>query len=311
MKSPGQNRPSAVLAMLIVVFLGVAVVSQTKVEAIRAETRPQDALYVPSAKALKRLSLGYTGLMADVYWTRAIQYFGWKHKHREMDYQLLYPLLDITTQLDPQLIVAYRFGATFLAQQPPNGAGEPDKAIELIERGIRANPNEWRLYYELGFVQSMEKQDYVAAAQAFERGSKVPGAYPFMKVVAAAMAQHGGDRETARLLWQTTYDTTEDAMVKLNAERHLRALQVDEAVPRLETLVRAYREKTGNQPRNFVELVNAGLLRSIPLDPLGHPYKLMPDGRIEVQDPEALPFIKMGLPRGYKPGMVSVPSLKM
>lgn len=295
----------------MVALFSVAALSLYKVDSIRSETRQQDVLYISSAKALRRLSLGYTGLMADIYWTRAVQYFGWKHKHREMDYHLLYPLLDITTELDPKLIAAYRFGAPFIAQPPPNGAGEPDKAVELIERGIKHNPTEWRLYYELGFLQAMERHDYAAAADAFSRGSQVPGAHPFLKILAAAMAQHGGDLQTARMLWQTTLETSDNPMIKQNAIRHLRALEVDQAVPQLEQLVRAYRQKTGVQPTSFMQLVSAGYLRQIPVDPRGHPYKLRPDGRVEVQDPDALPFIKQGLPPDYKPTRKSVPDFQM
>ena len=35
-----------------------------------------EVLYLPSGKTVKRLSLGYSSLMADIYWTRAVQYFG-------------------------------------------------------------------------------------------------------------------------------------------------------------------------------------------------------------------------------------------
>jgi len=262
----------------------------------RPEAHLQDVLYIPSAKALKRMSLGYDGLLADIYWTRAVQYFGWKHKHKSREYPLLYPLLEITTELDPHLIVAYRFGATFLAQEPPDGAGQPEKAVELIERGIRANADDWRLYYDLGFVYAMNLEDYQAAAKAFERGSEVPHAHPFLKVLAADMAQHGGDLATARLMWQTTYETTDDPGIKSNALRHLQALDVDETVPKLEELVRQFHDKTGIQPTSFFPLLEAGWIRRIPTDPLGMPYKLLPDGRVEVQDPTAWSFIRRGLP---------------
>ncbi len=300
MSRNGQSRVTWVLTAILLFMFAGAAASLHELDRMRAETRVEETLYIPSAKVLKRMSLGYTGLMADLYWTRAVQYFGWKHKHRLYDYHLLYPLLDITTQLDPHLIVAYRFGAVFLAQDPPNGAGDPDKAAELVERGIQNNPDEWRLYYELGFLQAMERHDYIAAADAFNRGSKVRGAHPFLKILAAAMSEHGGDLETARLMWQTTYDTTDDSLIKQNAVRHLRALKVDETVPQLEAAVQAYRQKTGSLPTSFLSLVSAGFLRSIPIDPLGHPYLLRPDGNIEVQDPDALPFIRQGLPPGYK-----------
>jgi len=71
------------------------------------------------------------------------------------------PLLEITTTLDPHLIVAYEFGSIFVAQQPPEGAGQPDTAVALVERGIRQNPGEWRLYYHLGFIHYLERHDYI------------------------------------------------------------------------------------------------------------------------------------------------------
>jgi hypothetical protein len=140
--------------------------------------------------------------------------------------------------------------------------------------------------------------DPAAAARAFERGSQVPHAHPFLKVLAATMAQNAGQLQTARLLWTTTYETSEDKIIRENAFKHLRALKVDEDVPKLETILAEYQRRTARQPTSWMELISAGTLRGIPVDPLGHPYKLMPGGRVEVADPDALPFINRGLPSG-------------
>ncbi len=309
MKAPSHARVSYVLTTAMIVLFAAAVVSLYFVDRMRANVRQQDVMYIPSAKVVRRMSLGYTGLAADIYWTRAVQYFGLKHKNRSEEYNLLYPFLDIATQLDPHLLVAYRFGATFLAQRPPEGAGDPDKAVALVERGIKNNPNDWHLYYDLGFLHAMERHDYLAAAEAFRQGSLVPKAHPFLKVLAATMAQHGGDLNTARLLWQTTLTTTDDPNIKQNAERHLRALEVDETVPKLQQIVKLYTERTGAKPTNFMELVSAGYLRRIPVDPVGHAYKILSDGTVVVQDPDALPFITEGMPPGYKAKFNPVPGL--
>jgi hypothetical protein len=117
--------------------------------------------------------------------------------------------------------------------------------------------------------------------------------------MAAQMAQHGGELEMARLLWATTYQSTQDYNVKANASAHLRALKVDEDVTALERLASLYREKYGHFPSNISELQAAGMLRGVLLDPLGNPYKMMPDGTVEVRDPDDLPFITKGLPPGY------------
>src|SRR5579859_3900600 len=205
-----------------------------KVEKLRPAAPLEETLYISSPQALRRISLGYNGLLADIYWTRAVQYFGEKAIARSQRFDLLGPLLEITTALDPHLVVAYEFGSTFLAQRPPMGAGEPDQAIDYVREGIENNPKEWRLYNNLAFIYYFEKKDYVSAGRVMEEGSRVPGAHPFMKTVAATLVQRGGDLETARLLWTNLYQTTNDAGVRDNAEKHLRALQVDEAVPKLE-----------------------------------------------------------------------------
>jgi hypothetical protein len=270
-----------------------------QLDRLRTGATLEDVLYITSPKTLKRMSLGYDGLLADIYWTRTIQYFGSHHRNGARRYDSLAPLLEVTTALDPQLLIAYEWGSTFLSAKRPEGAGMPERAVELVKHGIRNNPNEWRLYYDLGFINYMELKDYAAAADAFAQGSRVPNAHPFLKLMAARMAQHAGDVQMARMLWSTTYQSAQDPSVRINAEVHLRALQVDDEVTALEALAAQYRQKTGRFPENFSDLQAAGMLRGVPKDPLGYPYKLAINGRVEVSDPENLPFIKKGIPTGY------------
>src|SRR5437899_12370659 len=110
-----------------------------------------------------------------------------------------------------------------------------------------------------------------------------------MKIMAAAMAQHGGDRETARFLWSRIYESAEDPSIRTNAAQHLRALQVADEVEALEKLVAAYRQRTGHAPASFEDLIAAGMLRTVPRDPLGRPYRLGADGKARVADASELP----------------------
>lgn len=286
---------------LLIAFLSGSVALLRHLDTLRSAAPLEEILYISSPKLLKRLCLGYEGLLADVYWTRAIQYFGRKHQEGGDRYALLAPLLEITTALDPHLLVAYDFGANFLAPDPPNGAGLPAVAIKLVQHGIDNNPNDWKLYYQLGFIYDLQLKNYAAAADAFARGSKVPKAHPFMKVLAGQMAQHAGDSQMARALWTTTYNTTNDKMIRANAVGHLRALQSDDAVLELERLAAQFRKRTGHFPATFNDMVAAGIMRGTPVDPAGHTYRLLPEGKIEVRVPDDLPFIEKGLPPGYKP----------
>lgn len=289
-----------VCCLLVIACLYGAARQLDTLRDLQPETRIEEVLYISSPDFVRRVSLGYSGLAADIYWTRTVQYFGQKRIFESERYDLLDPLLRLTTQLDPQLVVAYHFGSVFLAQKRPFGAGEPDKAIALVKEGIRQNPQEWKLWVDLGFIYFMELKDDVEAAKALEEGSKIPGAHPFLKTTAASLAQRGGDPETARTLWKYVLDTTKDELIRDNAIKHLRALDVDETVPKLENLVRVFRQRTGSQPQGFEDLVSAGWLARIPVDPLGLPYRLKAGNRVEVANARALPFISKGLPPGQE-----------
>src|ERR1700687_4012019 len=195
---------------------------QEKIDVQRgAMHQEQDDLLLRSGPMLKVMSLEYAPLMADLYWTRVVQYYGNKQVRQDADIQLLWPLLDVTTTLDPNLIVAYRFGSTFLNEPPPRGAGRPDLAIALIQRGIAANPGYWRLYEDLGFIYFFGLKDYPKASAAFLEGSKNPGARVWMKALAARVLEEGETRETSAFLWSEIYNSATDADVKKNALMHL------------------------------------------------------------------------------------------
>ena len=287
-----RSRTVTIAALLVLGLFTGAILALRQVESVRGqEASLEEVLYMPSGKALKRLSLGYSGLLADIYWTRAVQYFGERHIRRATHYELLAPLLEITTDLDPHLIVAYQSGSIFLSQRVPDGAGQPDKAVALLEKGIRENPEYWRLYFTLGFVHYVDRRDYQAAEQAFEKGSKIPGALPWMKVMAARMAEHADDPGTAMILWKAVYENNTEKNIRETAMGHILSIQADIQIEALENRVQAYRAKTGRLPVKWSDMVQAGLLQGIPQDPSGYPYQLMPDGSIQVENPAEFPFL--------------------
>src|SRR4051794_245088 len=163
MTSSQRIRVAAAVVLCGCLFVSAALLHE--IDRLQPTSAADEILYLNSPRAIHWLSLGYSGLAADIYWTRAVQYFGWKHPAEAEEYKLLAPLLQMATALDPHLLIAYQFGANFLAPKPPFGAGECDKAIALVEYGIRNNPQDWNLYYQLGFIYYMDKKDYPAAAK--------------------------------------------------------------------------------------------------------------------------------------------------
>jgi tetratricopeptide (TPR) repeat protein len=240
-----------------------------------------DELTLRSPAVLKKLSLEYAPLLGAIYWTRVVQYFGAKHHAGDQNLDQLWPLLDITTTLDPNLLVAYRFGAMFLSDSPPRGAGDPDHAVELLQRGMKANPDYWKLYQDLGNVYYFDKRDYQKAAQAFETGSKFPGAPPFMKAMAASIAAEGGSLENSYTLWLDIYQTSTNKEMRKNAEDHLRLVQAEMDMREIDRLADEYEKRTKHRATRISELVKAGLLPGQPRDPDGFAYVLNDHGKAE------------------------------
>ena len=68
-----RRRTTFFASILLTFFLGASVLTLLQVDRMRTGASLQEVLYITSPKAVKRLSLGYEGLLADVYWTRAVQ----------------------------------------------------------------------------------------------------------------------------------------------------------------------------------------------------------------------------------------------
>jgi hypothetical protein len=116
---------SVELAVVSVPILLVAIAAlQAQIDALNAPpAQANEELLLRSGSLVKKLSLGYDSLLADIYWTRAVQYYGTRLQQRSGSFELLAPLLNITATLDPKLLVAYQFGGTFLSEHPPRRRG--------------------------------------------------------------------------------------------------------------------------------------------------------------------------------------------
>jgi hypothetical protein len=244
----------------------------------RVMNQDKDELLLRSGWLLKKMSLGYEPLLADIYWTRVVQYYGRRARKPGATYESLWPLLDITTTLDPKLMIAYRFGAVFLSEEPPVGPGRTDQAVDLVKRGIAENPDEWRLYQDLGFLYSIHLKDYQKAADAYLEGSKNPHSQIWMKVMAARVAEAGNALETSKLIWIEVYSNSKDELIRRRATQHIHALDAALGLKKLNESSEDYWRKFGRFPISIEELRDAGFVGGALQDPEGFPYVMGPNG---------------------------------
>lgn len=299
------NPTKSILAVAVIISGFVAIYFLSgfveKNKPVLAESYADEDLAVQGAR-LKGFSLGFEGLIADWYWIQSLQYLGNKivknpdtkislDNLNALNPRLLYPYLDNAATLDPKFLGIYEFGSTVLP------AIDKEKAVKLLEKGVAANPNEWRLYHQLGFIY-WQIGDYTKASDAYTKGASLPDAPKFLELMAAKTKSDGESRETARAIYRQIYEESQDDQTKESAR--LRLLQYDSLDERdaIRKVLTEYQEKTGKCADNWreifpliqkVRLPNGKDLRIdaetfAPVDPTDVPYIFdNKDGKCDVE----------------------------
>src|SRR5262245_26410951 len=153
-----ERQKNIVLGLVVVVGITCAALLVRWTDTLRPPVDPNaidESLYL-NDKTARRMSLGFSGLAADWYWMRSLQYVGKKmfdypgdirlDDLSELNLRLLAPLLETATTLDPEFVEPYEYAAVILP------AIDVQQAIRLAEKGINANQNAWRLYHHLGYI---------------------------------------------------------------------------------------------------------------------------------------------------------------
>jgi tetratricopeptide (TPR) repeat protein len=266
---------------IVLLGAGACLAAAIALQAVRNASYPPDTrlaqqvLYLRSGEALRRLALEFDAVAADAYWIRAIQHYGGERlaRDRPRNYDLLYPLLDLTTSLDPYFTIAYRFGAIFLSEPYPGGPGRPDQAIALLEKGLQAQPHKWQYFHDIAFVHYWHLRDPRTAAGWFERAAQQPDAPNWLQPLAATMLT-SHDRRAARFLWEQILNS-DQTWLQRTARRSLMQIDAMDAIDALEALVRRYPPAAG-EPYSWDGLVRRGALRGVPADPAGQPFEIDP-----------------------------------
>ena len=305
-----RSLPGVFAAFGAIALAGALLAGAIQVQAARERAYPtlevdEDAVYVTSGTAVRRLTGAYNALAADLYWIRAIQYYGGTKRRlagrslgpepppmlaavESTEYSQLYTLLDITTTLDPRFDIAYRFGAVFLAEAYPAGAGRVDLAIKLLEKGTGARPDKWEYMEDAGFVYYWYAHDYRQAAAWFQKASEVPGAPVWLKPLAANTLARGGDRQSSRQMWQAILESADVDWLRSSAERVLLQLNAIDQMEAIQARLDVFARLRGGPAGDWASVLRARLFSSTPLDPSGTPYELTPDGNVRLSRASAL-----------------------
>ena len=239
-----------------------------------------ELFYFPKTSFIKNIAFGYNNLLADIFWIRSVQYIG-QHLITDNAFPYLYHILDITTSLDPRFINAYNFGSFFLAIY----ASDKKEGIELVEKGIKNNPENWKPAFELGFIYFM-RQDYKNAYKYFSLANTLPGMQDEYKTFAPyAMGKFALPDESIEM-WTAIAKMSDNKFIIDAARNNIAAITQKKRVDMLNQAVQTYEKRFHKFPSDLSELVEKGIIAKLP-EPIGNmPYNYdSSTGKVTAQIP--------------------------
>lgn len=234
------------------------------------ETYP--LLFLPSASpaALRASSLGFQTIVADVVYLWSIQYYSRNRTDEGRRY--LWQIYDVITNLDTHFVDAYSIGALVMSWD----MGDTEMALDLLDKGIENNPDEWILPVLAGFYCYEELSQYERAADYFEQALEIPEVPDHVSRLRAGMYEFAGNLEDSLEFWADIHDETDDERVRSIAWQHVADIRVALDLEILRDAIDRFRADRGTTPRALAALLSGGYLRAIPVQPDGAPYTYNP-----------------------------------
>jgi len=177
-----------------------------------------DPKIVSSLRAAALLT-GYKVLIGHAFWIEVIQYYAdWDNAVDH--FSKLYDYCRLASDLNPEFIPVYTYGAAALAYQ----LHRLDEAVKLLQKGILANPKENRLKLMLAAIEYHYQADYKTEIPFLEyQISQGNAPTMLINILANTYMKVGRDQDAIRL-WQHILATTNSDSQKYEAAQKLKVL---------------------------------------------------------------------------------------
>ena len=268
------------IAILVLAALLVPL-AESRVDAVLETMGPEpDVSSVWTGPVVRAFSLGFSSVLSDLYWLRAIQYYGrQKLANAPTGYADLAPLLETTTELDPRFEIVYRYGAVFLSEQRPIGAGQPEKGVAFLRKGADRNPSNWSLRQDQGLFMAVYLNDTEGGSATLRQAAEIPNSAPWLKPLAAKVLADGGNLEASLQLWTIIRDQSVSGVLQENAETQLKVVRNRLFARQLQGVIAEYQNRTGDRTSTLEQLQARGVI-SATRDLAGAPFDFDPSNGV-------------------------------
>ena len=255
-----------------------------------------DRYYLPPSKWLRVFSLGYTEAAADLVWGRTILYFGEKMAGNSDEGASAYFMnyLLSAVDLDPKFRSCYTDGSTLTLFQNHGRVTMKSiqMALDLLERGISAFPDDGEIFFTLGFMHYYEMRRFLPDDDSdpetrrhsalgryyIGRSALMKGAPPYATMLSASLMMRSGideavlDHLKSMLLQETDESVRAELIAKIRAAL---GKTVENDIAETEKLQADWKKKMPYVPYDFYLLLQTDTPSAERLDPLYYTNRLL------------------------------------
>jgi len=239
-----------------------------------AREKPYDVEVIPTAAAVRWLTLGHALTGANLYWLRTVQYIG-EPRADERGWERLHPLVNLVTDLDPGHGYAYQVAGIVLSS-----AGRIDESNAILEKGSRNVKDRYILPYLRAFNAFYHQGDWDTAGHWAEIAARTPGAPPHVRQNVLAYYVKGQRAEAALEFLETVRREAQDDETRKALDGQIQQALLERDAGKVDEAVKRYTEMHGRWPPTLLTLVTEGYIDRIPPDPYGGKLVLGKDGRV-------------------------------
>jgi len=220
-----------------------------------------------------RLASGeFTSLSSDYFVLRAAIFYG---SHVNLDSEQgkwLGNVLKLARYLDPYYAEPYWMAGAVLPWQ-----GQPDTALDILLKGEKYKPEDWKIPFNIGFIYYYFMQDIQKAAEYFQKASSFPDSPDYLPMLTSRLYSKHGRGSIAIAFLRRLLRDTKDPIMQKKLSKRLKALQ---KINYLQGKIRDYRKQYDRYPETLDELTQKGFIQEIPQDPYGGDFYLSDEHRV-------------------------------
>ena len=228
-------------------------------------------------EALRAMTLEFHGISADFLFLKAMTYVGMciqeKRQPTKDEWRHAATMLRGITDLDPAFWDPYLFAEVMFPWQ----ANMLPEANRLLIKAEKNRPWDYQPAYFLGFNAFFFEHNAAKAAPYLRSAATFKDAPGFIKGLAARFSLYGNQTKLGIIFLAELIKSTNNPQTRAYLSKRLRALQ---EIDYLTGKVKEFKKLQGRLPKHLNELVKAGIINSIPPDPYGGRFTIMPDGRV-------------------------------